>query len=157
MQFSDPALCQEWIINNRLPLFLKSELFSEYKLVKILSNSASAFFAKCIQQAKEKSHSVQSAVRPLSRRKKHSLPARISSDKTARRLSARSSRLRPLSSSTGSEELDKIETKINFLQSKSGMEGFKKFLNGKLGETSLMFWVGVESLKNVEHESELTR
>ncbi len=139
-------------------MFLKSDLFSEYKLLKLLSNSSAELFTKCIQQSKDKDGTnIQlSSARPRSERRKRSAARTTSSTTktTSRRLSA-SSR----SYTTGNKTNDmmnytNIETKINLLKSKSGLEAFKRFLIGKKGEINLLFWISVESL---QHDNELSR
>ncbi len=51
----------------------------------------------------------------------------------------------------------RIKGQISQLKSKSGMGIFRKFLNGKLGETNLMVWIEMECLKNAESKDEFMR
>ena len=157
-------------------MFLKSELYSEYKLLKTLSTSAGSFFETCMQEAaKNRSDSCirtsYSAVgRPRSQRRKQSLPTargslQLELVSSRRRRSARyTSGRRPTSGALvaeqqeqSSSQLFKVMSKVELLKSKTGMEMFRKFLNGKLGETNMGLWIDVESLKNTEKEKEFIR
>ena len=138
---------------------MKSELYSEYKLLKILTNSAASFFKTCIQQARDKNKANRcgSGSRPRSTRRKLSAQGRPFSgirggNASARRLS--------LPATPTEQQLDpptRIRGQINQLKSKSGLGIFRKFLNGKLGETNMMVWIEMECLKNAESKDEFMR
>ena len=54
-------------------------------------------------------------------------------------------------------ELKTVETQVKLLTSKSGMGLFRKFLEGKMGERSVLFWLDVEQLKNMENNTSINR
>ena len=165
LQALDPRQCEEWVATYRLPLFLKSDLYSEYKLLKLLSLSAASFCETWLQQAKDRIKNFhRTTSRPMTqahRTRKRSVPARIESSLHTSRASASSARrsarqMRPTTSKE-QEQLLKAENKIKILKSKSGMELFRKFLHGKIGEKNLLCWLDIESIKSAESTTELSR
>lgn len=144
---TNPVFCHDWVSTQRLPLFVNSDLYLEYKLLKILTSSANLFFDTCLKQDEEKRG--ESSRRPMSRRRKqsrHIMSGRTSSTTRRHSLSA-NRRHQPTA----------LEKTILVLKSKAGMAMFRRFVSGKMGEQDMVLWIEVERLRNTVNFTEYLR
>ena len=145
------------MIQHRLPLFIRSDLYAEYKLSQILLNSCSHFIKQHLRNLRssivadlDKSH--------REKRKRSAMSGRLVRRSTSIGLSTTPAlSQRPHSSRPHSgSQLMKEEERILTLCSKSGMGLFRKFLDGKHGEKNWLFWMDAEQMAHL-NQHDLTR
>ena len=166
-----------WVAEHRLPLFLRSDLLFEYKLCKFLTSSmASKTTHTTSGTLPTLSHSAQAIPR---RHSLASLPQGVSSPhhtttipisrsnstlmtdrhprvsfQTRRHrwsVSLQPTGLPPLASDhLCNEECDVLDSKV-------GMSSFRRFLEGKAGERSWLFWLDAERVKHAIKPTEQQR
>ena len=152
-QALDPRESWLWVIQHRLPLFIKSDLFAEYKLSQILLNSCSRFIKRYL-------HNVRSSMMSeldttdrshRERRKRSAMSGRRLRRSGVFAFSAvqRSPSARPRSGIVV-DRLDEEEERVMMLCSKSGMGMFQRFLEDKPGEKNWLFWMDAEQTKHLE-------
>ena len=169
----------DWVIQNRLSLFAKSDLWNEYRLLSLLVQSSSEFISNFMQTQKEKIKQQQSTSATTSenelpkitrrvskrsatlssRRHKLSTPFRVATSPSSRRGNSGRSR-----SATGgsavqfsdrsSDEIAQLSRRIASLTSKAGMKEFRDFLRGTNGERKLLYWLDVEQYINCDDSHE---
>lgn len=153
-QVLEPRQSWIWVIQHRLPLFIRSDLYAEYKLSQILLNSCSHFIKQHLRNLRS------SIIADLDNTNKSHREKRKRSAVSSGRLVRRSTSYalsatpplsqRPLSSRPHSGSQFNEEERILTLCSKSGMELFKKFLNSKPGEKNWLFWMDAEQMTHLE-------
>jgi len=130
-----------WVVKERLPLFIKSDLYSQYKLCKILS-SPSGRIAK-----------VETSTKPpptfeLGHRRQSSFPG-SSDSKLGRFIEAAD--INPILLREGHD------LNYSMLDSKVSMGQFRRFLRGTAGEKYWFFWLDVERARYLSKPIEQLR
>ena len=168
-QALSPNQCLQWIIQHRLPLFLKSDLYFEYKLCNILITSASSFLACYLARKGTPSHRdtpssarrLRSAFRrrassrPISSTKRRSVSVTVMSPETHANVSGRG--LKRSYSANYTSDRTEPSNLVLALISKSGMGSFRNFLRGTPGERNMLYWLDAEKVSNCHNDQEVQR
>ena len=148
-QVLEPRQSWIWVIQHRLPLFIRSDLYAEYKLSQILLNSCSHFIKQHLRNLR--SSIMADSDKSHKEKRRRSAVSRLARRSTSYALSATPPlSQRPLSSRPHSGSLFNEEERILTLCSKSGMGLFRKFLDGKPGEKNWLFWMDAEQMTHLE-------
>ena len=175
------------MVQHRLPLFFRSDLYSEYKISKLLASTELLAWKspRGIQEATY--HDLEGSVDDQSQRSsdaKMKLPeinelgvskslqvvlsksdAELDTKPGRRVRWHRSLSVEPgalptylsFSQKSSNTSVPSSGTMENFLSTKSGMNAFWKFLQGKAGEKNLLFWLDAERIKYYSDDTDQQR
>ena len=133
-----------WVVKERLPLFIKSDLYFQYKLCKILSSPSG-------RVAKVETSSKPPVTFGLGHRRQSSFPGGPDS-KFGRFIEPAD--IKPLSTILLREGQD---LDYSLLDSKVSMGQFRRFLRGTAGEKYWFFWLDVERARYLSKPIEQLR
>ena len=172
----------QWVIEYRLPLFLRSDLFSEYKICKHLTSPPSKSKAKdhltfenttdfpTLGQGDTKHFAVSHFISDMQLElppvfksgRKVKWHKSISVDPEILTLQHQDSS-NNLDRSKSADAIESVcgkcmsDDDIQLLSTKSGMSAFWKFLRGKAGEKNWLFWLDAERVKYYTKEVDQMR
>ena len=176
-QLIDRQQSWSWVVQHRLPLFKKSDLYSEYKLCKMLTMSevtvAKSKSCIALSSKSRKSNTTSRQNQRLRTEEADTLPPLDISPSSSKMLlksqgsvpalvsSPRLIKSHSVVSVSGGQTKQKIQrtvshnpTKVKLsaddlklIGSKSGMNALWRFLRGKAGEKNWLFWLDAERLK----------
>jgi hypothetical protein len=144
----------EWVAKNRFPLFLKSDLYSEYRLCKILTSSCQNFIDQFLLEAHKNGTATLSKKRTISVTEGSNphLGSRLKSANKSRYSSrARSARI---SYNMRAKSTDSAAARAYEMTSMSGMRKFRCFLKGTTGEKTMLLWLDLQQIHNCTDEHE---